>query len=130
MGDLSKNFATSEFRCHCGCERMQADPRLLAGLEKLRSFIQRPITINSGFRCPAHNATVGGAANSQHVLGRAADITAENYTPSELFVVAEHVLEFRNGGIGIYPLDGFLHVDVRQGRARWGLDKLLKTKEV
>jgi hypothetical protein len=33
-----------------------------------------PITINSGFRCKALNAAVGGVSNSQHCKGQAADI--------------------------------------------------------
>ncbi len=35
-----------------------------------------PIVINSGYRSPAVNAAVGGARNSQHLTGCAADITA------------------------------------------------------
>lgn len=34
-----------------------------------------PYSINSGYRCPALNAAVGGAKNSQHMRGQAADIT-------------------------------------------------------
>lgn len=35
----------------------------------------RPITVNSGYRCPALNAAVGGVVKSQHLTGEAADIT-------------------------------------------------------
>jgi len=33
-----------------------------------------PVFVSSGYRCPGLNAAVGGAPNSQHVLGQAADI--------------------------------------------------------
>ena len=36
----------------------------------------KPITVNSGYRCPKLNDAVGGAKNSQHMRGEAADITA------------------------------------------------------
>ncbi len=45
-------------------------------LDPLRQAWGRPLTVNSGYRCPALNRAVGGAAASQHLLGQAADITA------------------------------------------------------
>lgn len=42
----------------------------------LRQAIGAPITINSGYRCRALNMAVGGASNSLHLWGLAADITA------------------------------------------------------
>ena len=45
-----------------------------AVLEPLRAHFGQPIRINSGFRCRALNAAVGGAANSYHTKGRAVDI--------------------------------------------------------
>jgi hypothetical protein len=35
-------------------------------------------TFNSGYRTPAHNAAVGGASNSYHLVALAADITPRN----------------------------------------------------
>lgn len=43
-------------------------------LEPLRSIVNEPIIISSGYRCPILNATVGGVPNSQHIKGEAADI--------------------------------------------------------
>ena len=45
-------------------------------LNPLREMYGKPITVNSGYRCPKLNAAVGGAKNSQHMRGEAADITA------------------------------------------------------
>lgn len=44
-------------------------------LDPLRERYGKPIYVNSGFRCPKLNRLVGGAVNSQHMLGEAADIT-------------------------------------------------------
>ena len=45
-------------------------------LDPIREMWGAPITVNSGYRCPVLNKTVGGAAGSQHMKGEAADITA------------------------------------------------------
>ena len=45
-------------------------------LDPLRSIWGKPIRVNSGYRCPKLNAAVGGATNSSHMKGQAADITA------------------------------------------------------
>lgn len=42
-------------------------------LEKIRLEYQKPIVISSGYRCEKLNAKVGGAKNSQHCTGAAAD---------------------------------------------------------
>ena len=46
-------------------------------LEPLRQAWGQPIFITSGYRSPALNRAVGGAHNSQHCLGQAADIVAD-----------------------------------------------------
>lgn len=46
-------------------------------LDKLRAEIGLPITVTSGYRCPRLNVAVGGACNSLHMYGKAADITCE-----------------------------------------------------
>lgn len=47
----------------------------MAGLERVRACVNWPIKINSGYRCEALNALVGGSPNSQHMRGEAVDIT-------------------------------------------------------
>ena len=44
-------------------------------LEPARLKAGVPIIVNSGYRCKALNAAVGGVARSYHLAGRAADIT-------------------------------------------------------
>lgn len=44
-------------------------------LQPLRTSMQRSITISSGYRSPQLNKAVGGAWNSQHLSGEAADIS-------------------------------------------------------
>lgn len=64
-------------------------------LDPLREMYGKPITVNSGYRCPKLNATVGGAKNSQHMKGEAADITAGNKTENKkLFELIRDNLPF------------------------------------
>lgn len=44
-------------------------------LDPLRELYGKPITVTSGYRSQALNKSVGGAVNSQHIKGEAADIT-------------------------------------------------------
>lgn len=43
-------------------------------LQPLRDAIRQPLQISSGYRCPEVNKSIGGATNSQHLTGQAADI--------------------------------------------------------
>lgn len=47
-------------------------------LDPLREAWGRPLTVSSGYRCPALNRAVGGSATSHHMKGMAADITTGN----------------------------------------------------
>ena len=54
-------------------ERMQA--LMEECLDKVREMWGKPIGVNSGYRSAELNREVGGAKNSQHLRGEAADIT-------------------------------------------------------
>ena len=118
MGDLTKNFSKSEFACPC-CGRVKIEDKLVKALQKLRDLAGSPIRITSGYRCPDHNARIGGAVNSAHLFGKASDIIIEGYTLVEMFLLAEQIDEFRKGGIGLYPEGNFLHLDIDSGCRRW-----------
>ena len=47
-------------------------------LDPARERLGKPIKVNSGYRCPLKNKAVGGVANSQHLLGEAADISVKS----------------------------------------------------
>lgn len=82
-------------------------------LQVIRDLLGKPITINSGYRTAAHNASVGGKSDSQHLLGKAADIVIPGMTAHEV----QAFLKNWNGGLGSYS--NFTHVDIRPTRARW-----------
>lgn len=112
---LSEHFQDNEFFCHCCKKSVDIDKRLLAGLEKLRAMIGRPIYINSGYRCEKHNSEIGGASKSYHLKGMAADISVKGMNSQELFSYCETIDEF--GGLGLYQT--WVHVDTREKKTAW-----------
>jgi len=49
-------------------------------LEKIRTLCgNKPVVVSSGFRCKALNSAVGGASNSAHLYGCAADFTVSAF---------------------------------------------------
>ena len=119
MGDLSRNFSRSEFACKgtaCCSHSAPITTELITALEALRDKVGMEIRIMSGFRCRTHNKAVGGALNSYHTLGMAADIQCAHLKPAELYAVADKLGVF--GGVAIYPT--FVHVDVR--KSSWRAD--------
>jgi hypothetical protein len=69
---------------------------------------QRPLRINSGFRSVSHNAQVGGASNSQHMYGIAADITIDGLSPRQVATLAKTC-----GFSGVKAYRNHVHVDSR-----------------
>lgn len=113
---LSPNFQVREFACHDGSDKVVIDLRLVHVLQRIRDHFGASVHINSGYRTQAHNANVGGAADSQHMRGTAADIVVTGVAPSAVADYAETLMPDA-GGIGRYGT--FTHVDVRTRKARW-----------
>lgn len=113
---LSENFTVSEFACKDGSDKIIIDSNLVALLQKIRDYFNAPVTITSGYRNDAYNKQIGGAPNSEHCVGAAADIVVSGVTPESVAQYAEYCLG-GSGGIGLYS--GFTHVDVRINRSRW-----------
>lgn len=65
-------------------------------LDPLRKLFGKPITVNSGYRCPELNKAVGGFKTSDHVKGFAADITGGSKEENErLFYLIKYNFNFK-----------------------------------
>ncbi|MFF1836702.1 D-Ala-D-Ala carboxypeptidase family metallohydrolase [Streptomyces sp. NPDC058231] len=92
--------------------------RAMYKLEALRKKLGNvPITVNSGFRSIAHNADIGGASDSMHMYGTAADLAVPGVSNKTVYQKAE---TSGFSGLETYTAD-HQHVDSRAdlGRAWW-----------
>ncbi len=117
-GQLSANFTREEFACnHCGTLPNDPPRELLEILETTRAhFDNVPVIVISGYRCPVHNANVGGSKKSKHMDCIAADIAVKGVHPHNVYNYLVTLLKGK-GGLGKYST--FTHVDVRSTPARW-----------
>lgn len=113
---LSAHFRVSEFASKDGSEVILIDEELVRLLEQIRVWAGAPVTISSAYRSYSHNRAVGGASNSYHVKGQAADIIVSGKTPVE---VARFAQAIGARGVGLYTRSRFVHVDTRLTRYFW-----------
>lgn len=113
---LSPNFKVKEFACKDNADVVFIAPELVDVLQKIRDHFGKAVNINSGYRTNFHNNRVGGAKQSQHLYGTAADIYISGVSPKDIAAYSETLLS-GTGGIGIYK--NFVHVDVRRNKSRW-----------
>jgi zinc D-Ala-D-Ala carboxypeptidase len=110
-----KSFSPQEIACK-GTGSIAINEDALDKLQALRDKLGRPILLTSAYRSPEHNKRVGGAKNSQHMLGIAFDVRMENQDPQK-FEAAARAVGFT--GFGYYPKQGFMHIDTGAKRS-WG----------
>lgn len=115
---LTQHFKAEEFRCKDGTKEFLWAIELLEVLETIRNHFNEPVIINSGYRTPTWNTRVGGAKNSYHVKGMAADIRVKNVSPKE---VAKYASEYMKDHGGVICYTNFVHVDVREKYYRKGV---------
>ena len=122
---LAPGFRVREFRCRDGSDTVLVDEGLVVLLQCIREHFGKAVVITSGYRTAEHNAKVGGAKSSQHLLGRAADIQVADTSVEDVAAYAESLMPAW-GGVGRYPVKagrakGWVHVDTRPNKSRWTL---------
>ena len=101
---LTKNFMASEIHCQgvgC-CTESVISKRIMDLAQEIRDDLGEPLCIGtaqgSGYRCKVHNAAVGGAWNSLHMISDAVDLHYSD--PAKLkAVVLRHL---KDGEVGLY----------------------------
>ena len=127
MGDLTRNLSRHEFACECGCGFDTVDFQLVDWIQSCADSLVGTsgrdvwVQITGGNRCAEHNASIGGAENSQHIYGRAADhkffykVSGEQIDPE--FVAKYYEGDHPECGLGRYS--NRTHLDSRGSKARW-----------
>lgn len=103
------NFNASEFKCPCGeCVNL-VRPMLLDCLQLVRDEVVMPLKITSGYRCAKRNKQVGGAKDSVHMEGLAADIFCPY--PKDKYTLVAALFQCGFKGIGVYDIH--VHADIK-----------------
>lgn len=114
---VTPHFQYSELACPC-CNILKLSDLFyshMRKLEYLRVLCNRPLTINSGYRCAKHNKEVGGVNESMH-LRFATDV---RFTSGKNDIDLLHKYSVDAGFTGIGRYDTFIHLDCRPTIARW-----------
>lgn len=129
MFETIRYFKPAEFGCPCEeCKRVIPESLVnyieetARRLEILRSFLRKPIHVNSGIRCAAYNEKIGGVSDSFHKKGMAADIEVTGLSRDRLYGFVEGLIaagRLPDGGIGRYrQFEHMIHFDCGPP-ARW-----------
>lgn len=106
---LTEHFDSTEFLCKCGCGQGgdSMNMTFVHKLERARTLAETSFVITSGYRCAEYNRKVGGTSDSDHLVGNAADIAAQNSTKK--FAIVNALME--EGFTRIGDGEDFVHVD-------------------
>lgn len=129
---LSKHFVIEEFDCHDGT---RVKSREFKGLEYLCRQYLEPMrrqfgscSVHSGYRTRTYNAEVGGEPNSFHIYSvhdgndQAVDVSFDRGSAMQWHAAANTIRNRKRngrGGLGLYIVSNFVHIDIRDYRADW-----------
>ncbi len=123
---VSTHFKVKEFRSFSNTynklfsNEVLISTELISKLEMLRDKLGCSIIIINGYRCKEHNTKVGGATNSTHLTGYAADIcctTINGIISGKKVCCVAQDLGFK--GIG-YMKNNHVHLDMSPTRVWYG----------
>ena len=103
-----------------GSGKTGMDEAFIRRLQMLRNLYRKPMQITSGYRTAAYNQQIGGAAQSLHLHGKAADVLVSGTNAYELIGLA---LAVGFKGIGVQQKGAyrgrFIHLDLRSTPTIW-----------
>ena len=127
---LTRNFVMEEFAsCDGYIVWNELTELFMLMLQELRDWIRGAVPVSCIYRSPAFNKKIGGAANSMHLLGLAADIPWRGVKPGYLSAgaarrkeIEDNIVEFwkktcvkygiKGGSVEL--CDAHFHLDIRE----------------
>lgn len=108
---LYPNFSEDEFRCKCGCGQADMNPTFLGILQTIRTIVNEPLVVSSGYRCPEHNNRVSSTGrDGPHTTGRAVDL-AVSHGLAHKVIAAALATGITGLGVNQKGRGRFLHLD-------------------
>jgi zinc D-Ala-D-Ala carboxypeptidase len=109
----TENFGETEWRCQCGLCKEEVEHHMNSGfmskVQHLRDLYNKPLILNSAYRCPQHHEEARKAHPGVHNQGVAVDIEVGN--GAEAYQLQK--LAYSLGFTGVAYGDGFVHIDLR-----------------
>lgn len=93
----NKSFASANV-AYLSKERYYNLCRTANVAELIRSYLNKPLVINSGLRCPELNEAVGGVSSSDHLLGLAMDISLYSFTSLDTLKLRSYLTSLKSSG--------------------------------
>ena len=106
-----RHFNLREFNCPC-CGRAYVAVALVFWLDVLRRSLGHALVVNSGFRCVARNAAVGGSPSSRHLIGCAADVAKPPALEYRVFSQTARRLSCDGWEVIEYLSQTYIHIGV------------------
>lgn len=113
---VATNFKVKEFKSK-DSKIVLIHHSLPVALQMVREKLGKPINLTNAYRTEAHNKSVGGASNSYHLYGMAADIYVSGMDATSLAKVIDNLFPTTFCVIA-YPKKGIVHFDVRAKKYR------------
>ena len=114
---VGEGLTVAQFACKDkSFDEVLIDDALIDVIERLADHFKKAVVITSGYRPRVYNVRVGGAKNSQHIYGKAADIAIAGVEP---LLICREAERMGLGGIGLYATSASAHIDTRSGKVRW-----------
>jgi zinc D-Ala-D-Ala carboxypeptidase len=85
-------------------------------LEDIRDEYRRPVTMLSGFRCPALNEAANGSKKSDHKDGRAGDFFIKGVSTRDVYLWIRDRSGLKWHELIYYPKKNFIHISSPKGQ--------------
>jgi len=105
-----KYFKEEEFNMNGEIVFDKMNVEFLEFLDFARGYIKKPFVLTSTYRSEEYNKMIGGAENSQHILGRASDISTKGWTGADKAKLVKLALD---SGMSVGIDKNFIHIDNR-----------------
>jgi len=106
-----------KIKLNAGVTMTGLKPEIVAIAEKVAFDMGRQLTVNSAYRSPSANSSVGGASSSRHMRGEAMDIRVAEMTAKERIQFVDSAAKHGALAFGFYGR--FIHMDIYRKR-NWG----------
>ena len=118
---FTEHFSEKELKCKCGkCDYPGMDADFMEKLEIVRGLVNKPLPLNSAYRCPAHNDSVSSTGRTgPHTTRKAVDIRCSGKLAHEVLIAAAHC-NFTGLGVQQRGNHGgrFIHLDTNEHDGR------------